>query len=357
MEALTNIWNEIVAFFERYIIAPISSMGIMDVVDILLLAVLIYALYKFFRLRRAGRMLKGLVLIIILSLIVKFLKFPALSYLVQLFAATAFFCMIVIFQPEFRDALERIGNFSFLNPGKNGLPRKKLNVARSAVDEIVDAVFKLSDKRMGALIVFEGLTKLGDYIQSGKHVDAAISSHILRNIFFDKAPLHDGAIVIRDLRILACSCVLPPARSKMDFGNMGTRHRAAVGITEVSDALVVIVSEETGIVSVAQNRKLLRELDAETLKDILLTYIAGNTYLRSKKVAAREKYQDVIDKRWSSMMKESRSQGVDPMQAASTEGEEPSDEALPGGKTRVANQKDLSESAALHSAAEDDSKL
>ena len=307
MGVLTDIWNQIVDFTVRYIVEPISKIGVLDVIDILLLAILIYSLYRFFRNRRAGRMLMGLVVITVAAVAVDFAGLVALSYLVKLFAASAFFCVVVIFQPEFRDTLERIGNFSFLNLRKNGLSRRKLGVAHKMADEVVDAVFKLSNKRMGALIVFEGLTKLGDYIQTGKPVDAAITSHMLRNIFFDKAPMHDGAVVIRDMRILASSCVLPSAKTKMDYGNMGTRHRAAVGITEVSDALVIIVSEETGIVSVAQNRKLLRHLDPETLKDILLTYVAGNSYLRSKKIAAREKYQDAVDEKWTSMMRENRS--------------------------------------------------
>ena len=294
----------------------------------------------------------GLVVIVVSALIIDALKFPALSYVVKLFAAAAFFCLIVIFQPEFRDTLERIGNSTILNLGKNGLPRKKLAVAHSTVDEVVDAVFKLSDKRMGALIVFEGLTKLSDFIQTGKPVDAAITSHMIRNIFFDKAPMHDGAMIIRDMRILASSCVLPPAKTKMDFGNMGTRHRAAVGITEVSDALVVVVSEESGIVSVAQNQKLLRNLNAETLKDILLTYLAGNSYLRSKKIAVREKYQDVINERWSEMMKESRSE----KKTADRTGEKGTDNTLQDADEQ-AKESAAAPNAPLHSAAEDDSKL
>ena len=126
-------------------------------------------------------------------------------------------------------------------------------------------------------------TKLGDYIQTGKIIDARVTSHLLQNIFYDKAPLHDGALVIRDMRIWAASCVLPSSNGELDFGSMGTRHRAAVGVTEVSDALVVIVSEETGIVSLAQDGKLLRNVDRETLYDVLMTYFAGRLYLRTKR--------------------------------------------------------------------------
>ena len=151
----------------------------------------------------------------------------------------------------------------------------------------MDAVCRMSNSCTGALIVFEGLTKLGNYTESGKIVDARVTSHLLRNIFYDKAPLHDGAVIIRDMRIYAASCVLPSTVSDMDFGSMGTRHRAAVGVSEVSDALVIVVSEQTGIVSVAQDGKLLRGVDRKTLTDILMTYLAGSRYLRVKRLEER----------------------------------------------------------------------
>ena len=141
----------------------------------------------------------------------------------------------------------------------------------------------MSETKTGLLIVMEGLTKLGDYIQTGEVIDARVTSHLLQNIFYDKAPLHDGALVIRNMRIWAASCVLPSSSGELDFGTMGTRHRAAVGVTEVSDALVVIVSEETGVVSLAQDGKLLRNVDPETLYDVLMTYLAGRLYLRTKR--------------------------------------------------------------------------
>ena len=327
MNFFTAICNWICNFTTEYICKPIMAMGVKDVIDVLFLAFLLYSLYRFFRSRRVGRMLMGLIFITVVSIAIELIHFPALSYLVRLFAGAAFFCVIVIFQPEFRDTLEHIGNFSFLNLRKNVIPRKQLNAAREATDAVVDAVFKMSASHTGALIAFEGLTKLGDVAQTGKHIDSAISSHLLQNIFFEKAPLHDGALIIRDMRILAASCVLPPARGKTNFENMGTRHRAAVGITEVSDALVVVVSEETGIVSVAQNRKLLREVDAESLTDILMTYLAGNAYLRAKKIAAQERFQSVIDERLQEMMhadKKTAAPKVD-----SSIAEEPSDETIP----------------------------
>lgn len=292
---LSEIWKNICEFTMAYVVTPILNMDWRDVVDILLLAVILFQMYRFTKNRRAGRVLLGLVAAAVCSVLIVAVRLPALTYLVQLFAATAFFCIIVIFQPEIRDMLEHFGNITLLNPGSNTLSKKKIGVAKSVADETVDAVTKMSEGRVGCLIVFEGLTKLGDYIQSGKPLDAQVSSHLLQNIFFDKAPLHDGALVIRNMRIVAASCVLPATKGKMDFGTMGTRHRAAVGVTEVSDALVVVVSEETGVVSVAQDGKLLRDLDAKTLYDVLMTYMAGNAYLKIKRANMKKDYFDMLD--------------------------------------------------------------
>ena len=283
MNFWSEIWANICSFFMRYVAEPIVNMNARDIIDVLLLALVLYELFRFAQNRRAGRVTIGLLIVIFAMMAVQFLRLPALTYISRLFGAAVFFCIVVIYQPEIRDALERIGNSTFLNPRSDTMPRKHLPLAKSTSEEITDAVFEMSEKRVGALIVMEGLTKLGDYIQTGKIVDARVTSHLLQNIFYDKAPLHDGAVVIRDMRIWAASCVLPSSNGELDFGNMGTRHRAAVGVTEVSDSLVIIVSEETGAVSLAQDGKLLRRVDKETLYDVLMTYLAGRLYLRTKR--------------------------------------------------------------------------
>ena len=238
----------------------------------------------------------GLCAVFVCCLVILALDLPVLSYLVRLLGTTAFFCAIVIFQPEIRDMLEHFGNITFFNPRSNTISRKKLGAVKEVVDETVDAVEKMAEEQTGALIVFEGLTKLGDYIETGRLVDARVTSHLLQNIFFENAPLHDGALIIRNMRIWAASCVLPSTKGKMDFGTMGMRHRAAVGVTEVSDALVVVISEQTGTVSVAQDGKLLRGVDSDTLRDILMTYIAGNAYLRVKRANMKKEYLDMLEK-------------------------------------------------------------
>lgn len=281
---LAQVWNQIGAFFRTYVAGPFTRIGVRDVIDILLLTALLFLLYRYVRTRRAGRVFVGLLIIVILGAAVSLLRLTALGYLAQLFMSAFAFCFVLIFQPEIRSGLERIGNSRFAAPLSDSIPHRQYPAAKQVTAETVDAVCRMSNSCTGALIVFEGLTKLGNYTENGKIVDARVTSHLLQNIFYDKAPLHDGAVIIRDMRIYAASCVLPSTVSDMDFGSMGTRHRAAVGVTEVSDALVIVVSEQTGIVSVAQDGKLLRGVDRKTLTDILMTYLAGSRYLHLKKM-------------------------------------------------------------------------
>lgn len=295
MDVLKMVWDHICTFAMKYIVAPVRSMGWVDALDILLLAFILYQLYRFCKNRRAGRVLLGLATVVVFGAAAFLAKLPALSYIAEIFAAAAFFCIVVLFQPELRDALEHLGNHTLINPGSNTISKKKIHQAEALVQATVDAVFTMSDNRTGALIVFEGLTKLGDYTQGATVLNAEVSSKLLQNLFYDKSPLHDGAVIIRDMRLYAASCVLPSNRGKTNFGTMGTRHRAAVGVTEVSDALVVVVSEQTGIVSVAQNGKLLRQLNEDTLRDILMTYIAGKAYLRKKRANMRQEYLKMLD--------------------------------------------------------------
>ena len=296
MDTLRTIGTGIADFMREYVAKPFRSFGILDLLDILLLAIVLYEIYRFTRNRRAGRVLAGFVIVVIVGAIVTLLRLPALTFIVRLFASSFFFCIVLIFQPEIRDALEKIGNSRLAAPRGDTLPKKHLPLARSVANETVDAVFKMSKSRTGALIVFEGLTKMGDYTETGKPLDAAVSSYLLRSIFFENAPLHDGAVIVRNFRICAASCVLPPSRSNLGTGNMGTRHRAAVGVSEVSDALVVIVSEQTGTVSVAQDGKLLRGLDSDTLYEILMYFFAGKLYLRTMRAQSKALFLERLEK-------------------------------------------------------------
>ena len=295
MSFFERLWTIIRTFVMDKIVDPFRYFGPYDLVDILILTFLLYALYRFAKARRAGRVLLGLVIVVILSLVVSAFHMPALTFLIRLAAGFFFLCVVVLFQPEIRDALERIANSRLFAPRSDTLPKKLYPLAKEVTQQTLNAVFEMSENQTGALIVFEGLTKLGEYIESGKLVDARITSHMLTSIFFDKAPLHDGAVVIRDFRIYAASVVLPSAKNNINFGNLGTRHRAAVGISEVSDSLVVVVSEQTGKVSVAQEGKLLRGVDREMLEDILMTYLAGELYLRRRREESKKLFQERLE--------------------------------------------------------------
>lgn len=293
---MPSLWEKVKDFMLRYVVEPFRHFGPFDLIDILLLSALIYALYRFAKARRAGRVVAGLIVVVIASLLVSALHLPALTYIVHLFSSAFFFCFVLIFQPEIRDALERIGNSRLVAPRSDTIPQKLYPLAKEVTAETLDAVFEMSETCTGALIVFEGLTKLGEYAETGKYVDARVTSHLLSNIFFDKAPLHDGAVIIRNFRIYAASVVLPSTKSTMDFGSMGTRHRAAVGVSEVSDALVVVVSEQSGKVSVAQEGRLLRGVDRDMLEDILMTYLAGNLYLRTRRAESKRLFLERLEK-------------------------------------------------------------
>ena len=295
MSFFERLWNIIRTFVMDKIVDPFRYFGPYDLVAILILTFLLYALYRFAKASRAGRVLLGLVIVVILSLVVSAFHMPALTFLIRLAAGVFFLCVVVLFQPEIRDALERIANSRLFAPRSDTLPKKLYPLAKEVTQQTLNAVFEMSENQTGALIVFEGLTKLGEYIESGKLVDARITSHMLTSIFFDKAPLHDGAVVIRDFRIYAASVVLPSAKNNINFGNLGTRHRAAVGISEVSDSLVVVVSEQTGKVSVAQEGKLLRGVDREMLEDILMTYLAGELYLRRRREESKKLFQERLE--------------------------------------------------------------
>lgn len=289
MRFFTDFAQHLSSVFRVSVLEPFLNMDIRDVLDILLLTAALFVFQRFYQKRRAGRVFLGMAVLVVIGTLAVVLELPALTYLSRLVADCAVFCMIVIFSPEIRDGLEALGNTTMLNPGSNTLPVKKYSLARRVAEESADAVFAMAAEKTGALIIYEGLTGLGDYTKSGKLLDATLSSPLLQNLFFENAPLHDGAVVVRDFRIYAAGCVLPSSKGKISFGTMGMRHRAAVGVTEVSDALAVVVSEQTGTVSVANTGRLLRGIDREDLVEILMIFLAGNAYLTKRKRVVGDK--------------------------------------------------------------------
>lgn len=253
--------------------AILGFSSISDVLDILLMAFVIYSVIKLIRETRAIQLAKGFVLLVILYAAVYLLHMPVSSYMFSMLFSNILLVLVVIFSPEIRHALESVGRssvsrFRFLGL-KSSEELRRQEMLNSMINAVTKACADMSDKRIGALMVFERKTILGEIIGTGTRIDAEISAELLGNIFYPKAPLHDGAAIIRDARVCAAGCILPLTQNHDVSSELGTRHRAAIGMSEQSDALVVVVSEETGAISVAFKGSLRRDLSSGDLREVL----------------------------------------------------------------------------------------
>ena len=241
-----------------------------DYIDILLVAVLLYYCIRIIRDARAGQLFKGIVLILLILQVAKILKLSAVSYLIDTLLQYGFLAVIVVFQPELRTVLEKMGRtnlrkISIFNTQKGVLDDEVAGV----VDQVCECAEDLSQNHIGGLMVFERSTKLGDIIDTGIALDSQVSAQMLGTIFFPNTPLHDGAVVIRGSRIAAAGCLLPLSQRMEISSSLGTRHRAAVGMSEVSDALTIVVSEETGRISYTRNGTITTGISMEELRKVL----------------------------------------------------------------------------------------
>ena len=243
------------------------SIKLTDVLDIVIVAFLLYKLLEFVRETRAQQLLRGILLIAGAFVLSEVLDLNLLNWLLTELLTVGLIAVVILFQPEIRRALEQIGRRGVLRGQFRDLSKEELY---ATVHMLVDAVDDFSSTKTGALMAIEQETMLSDIIESGVIVDAEISVRLLGNLFYEGSPLHDGAVIIRGNKIYAASCVLPLTDRASIGKNLGTRHRAGVGLSEVSDAFIIIVSEETGAISVAQNGSLRRFLDLKTLEKMLL---------------------------------------------------------------------------------------
>ena len=239
-----------------------AQFRIQDLLDILIISFVIFKLIQFTTNTRSSQVVKGVVVLLLIFIISNVLNLYTVSYLLNSFLVSGIVVVVVLFQPELRRALERIGRFR-LNIVQRDTPSYEI------VNQLCLAVENMSRRKVGALIVLERNTKLGDYVQTGTVVDAEISDALIENIFEPKTPLHDGAVIIRDDRIYAAACVLPLFDDPNISRELGTRHRAALGISTVSDSITLVVSEETGIISYANDGRLVRHVDHDTLEALL----------------------------------------------------------------------------------------
>lgn len=257
--------EKIKEFFENFI-SPLTilKISIMDILEILLIAALIYHLVKWVKNTRAWFLLKGIVVLFVLYLLATLLNFEALLWLFGNTIGVGITALVIVFQPELRKALEQLGQKNIVSPLLDSKD-KRVKFSDETQDSLVRAVFNLAKTKTGALIVIEGDVTLDDYEKTGIYLDAIISSQLLENIFEHNTPLHDGAIIVRGNRVIAATCYLPLSDNMRLSKELGTRHRAGVGISEVTDSFTIIVSEETGAVSIANNGTLQRNCNREIL--------------------------------------------------------------------------------------------
>lgn len=276
VNALNKVFEAIASWWE-WMVSIAMNFQFKDAVDIIIVALLIYGVVKLVRETRAGQLVKGLFLLVILFIISSYFNLVMVSRVLAYFFQFAFVAILIVFQPEIRKALEQVGrnnvgqSIAAVVTGRDrSYDRAQI---RKAINAVVDGVGILQQLKMGALIVFERKTKLGNIIETGTQINCEPSGQIVGNIFFNKAPLHDGAMIIRDGMIHAAGCILPLTKNTSVSAELGTRHRAALGVSEESDAVVVVVSEETGQISVAVNGVLARRFTRDTLRDVLEGYL------------------------------------------------------------------------------------
>lgn len=276
VNALNKVFEAIASWWE-WMVSIAMNFQFKDAVDIIIVAFLIYGVVKLVRETRAGQLVKGFFLLVVLFIISSYFNLVMVSRVLAYFFQFAFVAILIVFQPEIRKALEQVGrnnvgqSIAAVVTGRDrSYDRAQI---RKAINAVVDGVGILQQLKMGALIVFERKTKLGDIIETGTQINCEPSGQIVGNIFFNKAPLHDGAMIIRDGMIHAAGCILPLTKNTSVSAELGTRHRAALGVSEESDAVVVVVSEETGQISVAVNGVLARRFTRDTLRDVLEGYL------------------------------------------------------------------------------------
>ncbi|MCH5352311.1 MAG: diadenylate cyclase CdaA [Acutalibacter sp.] len=251
---------------------------LLDLLDVLIVTALLYFVIKLVRETRAGQLVKGIILLVVLFLISSWWELTMLNAILRSFFQSAFIVAVILFQPEIRQALEQVGRSKVGQSLASavGVKDKENESLRHAINGVVEATAILQQMRMGALIVFERATKLGEIAATGTIVEADPSAQLIANIFFNKAPLHDGAMIIRNGRVYAAGCILPLTVNDSVSVDLGTRHRAALGMSENSDAVVVVVSEETGQISIARNGKLTRNYNRVSLGEMLEKTLIGS---------------------------------------------------------------------------------
>ena len=274
-----------------------SGFGVTDALDIIIIAFAVYKILGWIRQTRAEQLVKGLLVLVVIMVLSGFFHLYAVNWILKSTLAVGVLAIAIVFQPELRRGLEHLGRSRFFAGSAGSLDKQE---AKAIVGAFLRAIESASYTRTGMLIVIERQTSLSDIIETGTEIDAAISANLLGTIFYEGTPLHDGAVIIRGDRIVAAGCVLPLTTNPNLPAELGTRHRAGIGITEYSDSICIIVSEESGIISMARDGKLERYLEEKNVEKVLLDMYLGNenkNIIREMKknftAASREEEDDV----------------------------------------------------------------
>ncbi len=270
-----NYFENITDFFSKL---PSLTFGVTDFLDICLVAFIIYNAIKIIRETRAMQLVKGLVLLGVIYFVISLLQMQSSEFIFESVFKNIFLVMIIIFQQEIRQVIEKVGKSKFSNLSfilKSG--HSEDEVVSDAIIEICKAAQRMSDKKTGSLIVMEKETPVGDVTKYGTNIDAAITHELIGNIFFPNSPLHDGAAVVRNGRLLCAGCVLPLTKNDEIPSDLGTRHRAAIGMSEKCDAMIIVTSEETGVISIAFKGELIRNLTEAELREKLMNYYVDSS--------------------------------------------------------------------------------
>lgn len=268
MEVITSFLDSLYSFWNQLVFA-VKNIGIFDIIDILIVAFIVFKAIEFLRDTHAGQLVKGIAFLFLAFVLSAAFNLNSLEWLLSRLIDYGIIIIAIIFQPELRRLLERVGrsNISFF--GKQQSFDEDQTRVKECIDSVCKAVSVMSDKRIGALIVFEKETILGEIVKTGTLLNAEASYELVCNVFFPKSPLHDGALIIRDGTLCAAGCILPLTANNNLNSQLGTRHRAAIGMSENSDSVVLVVSEETGSISLAVNGKIDRDYNSVTLKEEL----------------------------------------------------------------------------------------
>ena len=277
MEIVKGLFNDI----RELLLSLRQTVGIWDILDILIIAYLIYRILWFMRKTNASSVIKGIIFLLVIALLSNLLELNVVTYILNRTLQMGVLVLVVLFQPELRKLLGQVGTSRI-----NLIFRKRVRLenAEAVLQSVLSAAASMSESKTGAIIVFEREVGLNDYVTTGTSLDADISPELILNIFYHNSPLHDGALLIRDGRILAAACMLPLSNNINLNRDLGMRHRAGIGISERSDAVAVIVSEQSGAISVAVDGMLKRDLDADTFEKLLRNeFMPGDKKKRAKK--------------------------------------------------------------------------